>query len=99
LSVARELVPELGKLAKMLFRPLYFVSGIMLPAMAVPLPYRDWMFYNPLLHGLELLRGGYFAQFHMAPEASLSYLYGFALIVIFFGLALQVRFANRLVAQ
>jgi capsular polysaccharide transport system permease protein len=99
LSVVADLVAEIGKLVRILFTPLYFISGVMFPAMTVPQPYRDWMFYNPFLHGIEILRGGFFAQFHMAPEASLAYLYGFALIVIFFGLALHVRFADRLVAQ
>ena len=98
-SVAGELVPELGKLLRMLFHPLYFVSGVMIPAMVVPQPYRDWLFVNPLLHGLELLRHGFFPQFQMASEASLFYLYGFALIAIMLGLALHLRFANRLVAQ
>ncbi len=99
LSVAAALIPELGKIVRILFIPLYFVSGVMLPAMAVPQPYRDWMLYNPFLHGLEVLRTGFFPQFHAAPEASWTYLYGFALVTIFFGLALHVRFANRLVAQ
>ncbi|GAB3537716.1 ABC transporter permease [Noviherbaspirillum agri] len=99
LSVGAELVPELGKVANLLFRPLYFISGVMFPAMAIPQPYREWMLLNPFLHGLEILRAGYFPQFHPAPGASWAYLYGFALVTIFFGLALHVRFANRLVAQ
>lgn len=99
LSVASELVPELGKLAKMMFMPLYFLSGVMLPLAHVPQPYRDWLFYNPFAHGVELVRGGFFPHYHLASEASLSYLYGFALVTVFFGLAFQVRFATRLTAQ
>jgi capsular polysaccharide transport system permease protein len=99
LSVMSELVPEIGKLVRLMFTPLYFISGVMFPALAVPQPYRDWMFLNPFLHGLEILRDGFFSQFHAAPEASLSYLYGFALIAVFFGLALHVRFAQRMVTQ
>lgn len=98
LSVAAELVPELGKLAKMMFLPLYFLSGVIFPIAQVPQQYRDWLFYNPFAHGIELVRSGFFSLYHMAPEASLGFLYGFALITVFFGLALQVRFASRLMA-
>lgn len=99
LSVVAELLPELGKLVRMAFIPLYFISGVMVPAMAIPQPYRAWAMVNPFLHGLESLRAGFFSRFHAAPEASLLYLYGFALVLIFFGLALHVRFSERLVAQ
>jgi capsular polysaccharide transport system permease protein len=99
LSVLVELVPELGKIARLAFRPLYFISGVMVPAMAIPQPYREWAFYNPFMHGLELLRAGFFPRFHAAPEAGLAYLYGSALVFIFFGLALHVRFAQRLVSR
>jgi hypothetical protein len=33
------------------------------------------------------------------PELSMAYLYAFALAVVFMGLALHVRYQNRLVAQ
>lgn len=98
-SVAGELFPSLDVIARFLFRPLYFISGVMIPAITHPQPYRDWLFLNPFLHGLELLRAAYFAPFHMAPEANFFYLYGFALVTIFLGLALHVRFSDRLVEQ
>jgi capsular polysaccharide transport system permease protein len=99
LSVIVELMPEVSKLVHIAFIPLYFISGVMVPAIAIPQPYRDWALLNPFLHGLEMLRAGFFPQFHAAPEAGLSYLYGFALVVVFFGLALHVRYAERIVAQ
>jgi capsular polysaccharide transport system permease protein len=99
LSVIADLVPELARLVRIAFIPLYFISGVMAPGMAFAQPYRGWIFLNPFIHGLESLRGGFFPRFHAAPEASLPYLYGFALLTIFFGLALHVRFADRLVAQ
>lgn len=99
LSVASELVPEIGKVAKIIFIPLYFISGVMFPITHVPQEYRDWLFYNPFAHGVELVRGGFFPLYHLVPEANFNYLYGFALITLFFGLALHVRFALRLMAQ
>ncbi len=99
LSVLSELVPEAGNLMMFLFRPLYFLSGAIFPLSAIPIQYREWAFYNPFAHGLELLRGGFFSVYHLAPEANFEYLYGFAAASIFFGLALQVRFSQKLRAQ
>lgn len=99
LSAAAKLISELGKVVNIIVTPLYFVSGVMIPAMSIPQPYRDWLLFNPFMHGLEALRGGYFAQFHMAPEVSLLYLYGFALVTIFLGLVLHLRFAGKLMAE
>lgn len=99
LSVAAQLAPEASKLVNIAFIPLYFISGVMVPAMAIPQPYRQWALLNPFLNGLEMLRAGFFPQFHAAPEAGLSYLYAFALTAVFFGLALHVRYAERMVAQ
>ena len=50
-------------------------------------------------HGLEALRLGFAGYYHAAPELSLPYLHGCALVLLFFGLALHVRFQRRLVSQ
>ncbi len=99
MSVANELVPEIGKITDMLFRPLYFLSGIMYPVSAIPPAYRDWLLVNPFVHGIETLRAGFFPQYHAVDGVSLAYLLVFALITVCLGLALHVRFGGRLVAQ
>ena len=99
MSVATELIPEVGKVTDMLFRPLYFLSGIMYPVSAIPPAYRDWLLVNPFVHGIETLRMGFFPEYHAADGVSLSYLLGFAVITVCLGLALHVRFGGRLVAQ
>jgi capsular polysaccharide transport system permease protein len=55
--------------------------------------------FNPIAHGLEAARLGFAAHYHAVPELSLGYLYGFALVSVFFGLALHRRFALRLITQ
>ncbi len=99
LSVASTLVSELGRLISILFTPLYFLSGVVFPVSLVPVQYREWLFLNPFAHGLELLRGGYFPVYHVAPEANFLYLYGFAIALICLGLMLQVRYSSLLRAQ
>jgi capsular polysaccharide transport system permease protein len=99
LSVVGELSPELGRVSDMLFRPLYFLSAIMYPVTAIPPAYRDWLLANPVVHGIESVRQGFFAQYHVVEGISLSYLAGFALVTSLLGLALHVRFGAKLVTQ
>ena len=98
-SVAVELVPEMGRLIGFILMPLYVISGVMLPIGSVPQPYRDYLLLNPIAHGLEAVRLGFAPHYHAVPDLSISYIYGFAMVSIFLGLALHNRFATRLVMQ
>ena len=98
-SVAVELVPEFGRLISFILRPLYVISGVILPIGSVPQPYRDYFLLNPIVHGLEAVRLGFAPHYHAVPDLSIPYIYGFAMVTIFLGLALHNRFATRLVMQ
>lgn len=98
-SVAVVLIPELGRIIGFAMMPLYLMSGVMLQITVVPEPYRSWLAFNPLLHGVEASRLAFAPYYHTIPGLSLSYLYVFALVLIFLGLALHVRFANRMMMQ
>lgn len=97
-SVASELTPELANVIDMLMTPMMLVSGVIFPMAAVPYTWREWLLLNPVAHGIEGLRGGLSDYYHDAPELSLAFLFGSALVLVFLGLALQVRFRNRLLA-
>lgn len=98
-SVVVELLPEAGRVVKLVMMPLYIMSGVIFPISSVPLPYRDWLMFNPVAHGLDAARLGFSPYYHAAPELSIAYIYMFALVSIFFGLALHRRFALRLIAK
>lgn len=98
-AVSARMVPEAGKIIRVLGTPLYFFSGTVLPVSALSTPYREWLLYNPFADGLELVRGGFFPLYHVAPEASLGYLYGFALVSICLGLAMNIRFSEQVRAE
>ena len=82
----------------MLMLPLYLISGVILPLSTVPQPYRDWLLFNPIAHGLEATRLGFSPTYHAVPELSMPYLHAAAISLVFLGLALHKRFANRLLA-
>jgi capsular polysaccharide transport system permease protein len=98
-SVATDLIPELSHVINFAFRPLYLISGVMFPISVVHQPYRDWLLINPIAHGLEATRLGFAPYYHAVPELNVSYLYVFALVTVFVGLALHNLYAARLVSQ
>jgi len=98
-SVGGELIPELNKLLGFIMMPMYLISGVIFPIASVPQPYRDWLMLNPVAHGVEASRLGFATYYHAVPELSIAYIYNFALVAIFLGLALHVRYQTRLIAR
>lgn len=98
-SVITELVPEAGKIIPLIMMPLYIISGVILPLSTVPQPFRDWLLLNPVAQGLEAARLGFAPHYHVIAELSISYMYGFAFVSIFLGMALHRRYASRLLTQ
>ncbi|QKJ66133.1 ABC transporter permease [Deefgea piscis] len=96
LSVANELTPNISNVIDLLMRPLYFLSAVMYPVSVIPEPYRGYLLYNPLVHGIESIRQGFFPFYRPLPEINLGYLFVFALVFIFFGLILHSRYSQRL---
>ncbi len=98
-SVLMELVPEMEHVLKILMLPLYLISGVILPLAAIPQPYLDLLMLNPIAHGLELARAGFFPYYHTVPGLSMEYLYAWGISGIFLGLILYRRFALQLVMR
>ena len=69
-----------------------------MPVSYIPVPYRDWLLWNPLVHGLELVRLGFFSNYHTL-DVSFSYLYSWVLLSIALGLTLYRALETRLVTQ
>ena len=97
-SVIMRLIPEMSHILHILMLPLYLISGVILPIFSIPRPYRDWLLVNPLIHGLESARIGFFPIYHTV-DVNLGYLYLWALCSVCLGLALYRVFETRLVMQ
>ncbi len=98
-SVLMELVPEMEHVLKILMLPLYLISGVIFPLAAVPQPYLDLLMLNPVAHGLELARAGFFPYYHTVQGLSMEYLYAWGISSLFLGLILYRRFALQLVMK
>ncbi|MBK5929087.1 ABC transporter permease [Halochromatium salexigens] len=98
-SVVVRLVPDLERLVKMSMFPLLILSGVILPLQRFPPSILEYLLYNPIVHGLELLRSQYFEGYHMLAGVSLDYLWRWILVSLALGLALHARFERRLKAK
>lgn len=99
LSAGSRLVPEIGRVATLLFMPLYLCSGVFYRPEMAPPDVRAWLLMNPLVHGVEGLRATVFPAYHVLQEISMGYLAFSAVVALFFGLAIQLRLARRLAAR
>jgi capsular polysaccharide transport system permease protein len=99
-SVAMRVIPELDHIFKLLYLPLYYISGALLPiSLYVPEPYQYIFVANPVVNGLELMRQGFLPTYHALQGVSLAYLYAWALGLMLVGLALYRRFSRKLVMR
>lgn len=98
-SVIQRLVPETSHIFTILFMPLYFLSGAIMPITIIPMPYQKWIMYNPIAHGVELCRYAFLDYYRIIPNTSLPYLFLWDLILLFMGMILYKLFETRLVMR
>jgi capsular polysaccharide transport system permease protein len=75
-------------------RSLIFFSSVFYVVETLPPDFRDWLWWNPLLHGVIWFRVGIFEGY---PTDTLSYTYmlGFALAATLLGLSLETLVRRR----
>jgi capsular polysaccharide transport system permease protein len=99
-SVAMRFVPDIDHIFKIIYLPLYYMSGALLPlSQYVPAPYQYILVANPIVDGVELMRLGFYPKYVGLQGVSLSYTYAWALGLILLGLMLYKRFSRKLVMQ
>lgn len=68
-------------------RPLFIVSTVIFAFEDVPAEYRDYLWFNPLIHIVGAMRKGFYATYdatYVTPE----YVFGISLVLMMFGLLL-----------
>lgn len=98
-SVCMRLVPESAHILQLIMMPMYFLSGVIMPLTFLPMPYRQYLLYNPLAHGVELARIGFFGEIYHPQNVSLFYLYAWALAFVAIGMILYKLLENRLLLR
>jgi capsular polysaccharide transport system permease protein len=71
-----------------LLRPMFWISGLFFTANALPSQVREVFLWNPVLHCVELVRAGWFPEYH-ARYASPTYVLAWIIAFAFVGLTLE----------
>lgn len=74
-----------------LTRPLFVISCIFFLFDSVPQPYRDYLWWNPLVHVVGLMRRGFYPTYD-AAYASVTYVAGVGAILLLGGLIFLRRY-------
>lgn len=75
---------------QILTRPLFLISGVFFLYDMMPAKAQDFLWYNPLLHCVGMLRRGIYPTYE-ASYVSQLYVYSVAVMLLFFGLLLLAR--------
>ncbi|MDK9687571.1 ABC transporter permease [Halomonas sp. LC1] len=98
-SVAATLVPEVGRVLRMLSLPLLIISGVIFPLNQLPHWLLEYLMLNPIPHGLETLRLGFFEDYKTIHGTSMLYFWLVTLTLNALGLMMHLRFVDRLKAK
>lgn len=80
--------PDAKSVVRVLFLPLYFLSGVLFPITRFPDSWVEWLAINPVLHLVEMSRAAAVAHYEPMRFLSLEYVTGLTLVSLFIGLAL-----------
>ncbi|WP_255303327.1 ABC transporter permease [Cobetia sp. 5-11-6-3] len=98
-SVLGTLVPEIGKVLRMITLPLLILSGVIMPLNSLPHYLLEYLMLNPIVHGLEYTRHSFFEGYQVVHGTSLTYFWAWTLSALALGLLMHVRFKERLKSQ
>ncbi|WKV94276.1 ABC transporter permease [Halomonas sp. HAL1] len=98
-SVASTLVPEIGRVIRMISLPLLIISGVIFPLNQLPHWLLEYLMLNPIPHALETLRLGFFENYKTIHGTSMLYFWLVTLTLNALGLLMHLRFSVRLKAK
>lgn len=87
--------PDMRRVFAMAMRPMLFISGLFFTMDMVPHVYRPLLFWNPVLHAVDLVRDAVIHGY--TSPGSLLYVWCAALVLLFFGLSAYRRYLYRLI--
>jgi len=91
-------LPEAKLAIRLLFMPLYFLSGVILPPWHFPASTRALMLWNPFMHLLELIRGAFFPFYPAMQGISAQYVAAVTAVMLFLSLGLYRALRQRMMA-
>lgn len=87
---------EINKIISVFFLVLYLLSGILYPLSIIPIQYREYLLFNPLVHIIESMRHAVAPSYALVQGISLSYFVLWMIGSLFIGLLLYKRFEKNM---
>ena len=81
-----------------IMRPMFFLSFVLFLYETVPMPYREWLWWNPMGHLTGEMRDGFYASYE-ATWVSPSYVFGIAFALTAMGLMLLRKYHQDLLSR
>ncbi|MFN3971083.1 MAG: ABC transporter permease [Gemmobacter sp.] len=88
--------PIWDRVWSLISRPLLILSGVIILPESVPLPYREWLSWNPLVHIIATVRMGIYATYQPG-YVSVVYVLGICAILLPTALFLMRRYWRMLI--
>jgi len=99
LAAVASIIPDARHVIKVMFMPLYLVSGVLFPITRFPDEMQRWMAINPVLHLVELSRVVAVEGYEPMKYLSIEYPVALALVSTLVGLMLyRLRYLTRVTA-
>ncbi|MBV7486192.1 ABC transporter permease [Bordetella sp. BOR01] len=81
-------LPESKMVLRLIFMPLYLLSGVVYPPSHFPPQWMPLLLWNPFLHFMELIRVNVFPFYRIADGISLEYVIHCTLVLLFLGMGM-----------
>lgn len=98
-SVTIQVFPNSKSLIRLLFLPLYLISGVVFPLWVIPDKYLPWVLWNPFAHIVSNIRESVFINYPEISGVSVSYPLLFTISILFISLGLYRIRRERLLTR
>jgi capsular polysaccharide transport system permease protein len=79
-----------------LMRPMFILACVLFLFETIPQPYRDWLWWNPLVHVVALARRGFYPSYD-APYASVVFVCAVSAVLLVIGLVFLSKYHRDLI--
>jgi capsular polysaccharide transport system permease protein len=77
-----------ANISRLIMMPLMFLSGVFTPIDSLPAKVRNVVSWNPIIHGVEMFRDGYYSNFR-SDQIDSAYLAVCGLMFLFLGIVMD----------
>jgi len=97
-AIGNTFFDSIGKLVGILSFGLMIGSAVFFPMISVPLEYQEYLLYNPLVHFMEMIHGGYLYELD-TKLVDYRYMLIWTIVPLFMGSWLYTKLEKRIISE